>query len=282
MSIDNIDGHITQNIPYSEVFVEESNGSWASPYLFNAKELDEETGLYYYGARYLDPAGARWLSVDPLWINHPDKTPYNYCLNNPVKMVDPDGRDGYEITFIDKNKKETVSYIWYENRKDDEFEVNSSGESIKFRRLTGDKNAWKEATTIRKANIEGLAVLNSGKNRDDIENDVRLYDGDNSLFTKESKLQNHEKYTNNWGFQTNSGGRKGRLSSDIKLKFYPDKGGQKDVNSIGIVKNSLISHSYEAAMETAERVIYGDDADNDPVYDMHFENAKELLKKLGK
>ena len=40
MSIDNIDGHITQNIPYSEAFVEESNGSWASPYLFNAKELD--------------------------------------------------------------------------------------------------------------------------------------------------------------------------------------------------------------------------------------------------
>ena len=65
MSIDNIDGHITQNIPYSEVFVEESNGSWASPYLFNAKELDEETGLYYYGARYLNPSIALRLSTDP-------------------------------------------------------------------------------------------------------------------------------------------------------------------------------------------------------------------------
>ncbi len=93
--VTNEDGHITQNvvyIPYGEVFVEERNGSWTSPYLFNAKELDEETGLYYYGARYLDPAGAKWLSVDPMWNNDPDKTPYNYCLNNPVKMVDPDGR----------------------------------------------------------------------------------------------------------------------------------------------------------------------------------------------
>ncbi len=93
--VTDLDGRITQNvvyIPYGEVFVEERNGSWASPYLFNAKELDEETGLYYYGARYLDPAGARWLSVDPMWENDPDKTPYNYCLNNPVKLVDPDGR----------------------------------------------------------------------------------------------------------------------------------------------------------------------------------------------
>ncbi|MBR6042286.1 MAG: RHS repeat-associated core domain-containing protein [Paludibacteraceae bacterium] len=93
--VTNEDGHITQNvvyIPFGEMFVEERNGNWNTPYLFNAKELDEETGLYYYGARYLDPAGARWLSVDPMWENDPDKTPYNYCLNNPVKLVDPDGR----------------------------------------------------------------------------------------------------------------------------------------------------------------------------------------------
>ncbi len=77
--------------------MEERNGSWASPYLFNAKELDEETGLYYYGARYLDPAGARWLSVDPKWNNDPDKTPYNYCLNNPVKLVDPDGKAAVKV-----------------------------------------------------------------------------------------------------------------------------------------------------------------------------------------
>ncbi|MCR5567638.1 MAG: RHS repeat-associated core domain-containing protein [Paludibacteraceae bacterium] len=75
----------------------ERNGSWVSSYLFNAKELDEETGLYYYGARYLDPTGAMWLSVDPMWINHPDKTPYNYCFNNPVKLVDPDGKTAVKV-----------------------------------------------------------------------------------------------------------------------------------------------------------------------------------------
>ena len=93
--VTDLDGRITQNvvyIPYGEVFVEERNGSWASPYLFNAKELDEETGLYYYGARYLDPATARWLSVDPMFEKYMGMTPYNYCAGNPVKMVDPDGR----------------------------------------------------------------------------------------------------------------------------------------------------------------------------------------------
>ena len=87
-------GEITQNIsyiPYGEIFVEETAGGWQSPYYFNAKELDEETGLYYYGARYLDPAGARWISVDPLFEKYMGMSPYNYCAGNPVKLVDPDG-----------------------------------------------------------------------------------------------------------------------------------------------------------------------------------------------
>ncbi|MEE3486276.1 MAG: RHS repeat-associated core domain-containing protein, partial [Bacteroidales bacterium] len=86
---------VTQNvayIPYGEVFVEQRNGTWNTPYLFNAKELDEETGLYYYGARYLDPTGTRWLSVDPLFEKYVGMTPYGYCMGNPVGLVDVDGR----------------------------------------------------------------------------------------------------------------------------------------------------------------------------------------------
>ena len=63
------DGNILQSVTYvlySEIFVEERNGAWNSPYLFNSKELDEETGFYYYGARYLNPTNGRWLSVDSL------------------------------------------------------------------------------------------------------------------------------------------------------------------------------------------------------------------------
>jgi len=94
--VTDIDGEVTQHvayIPYGEIFVEQRNGSWASPYLFNAKELDEETGLYYYGARYLDPTGTRWLSVDPLFEKYVGMTPYGYCAGNPERLVDPTGED---------------------------------------------------------------------------------------------------------------------------------------------------------------------------------------------
>ena len=94
------DGNIAQHIeyiPYGEVFVEERNSQFSTNYLFNAKELDNETGLYYYGARYLDPTGAMWLSVDPLFEKYAGMSPYNYCAGNPVKMVDPDGRELKDI-----------------------------------------------------------------------------------------------------------------------------------------------------------------------------------------
>jgi RHS repeat-associated protein len=62
-----------------------------TPYKFNGKELDEETGLYYYGARYYDPRVSIWLSVDPLAESYPDCNPYNYCIQNPINVIDPTG-----------------------------------------------------------------------------------------------------------------------------------------------------------------------------------------------
>jgi RHS repeat-associated protein len=59
-------------------------------YSFNAKELDEETGMYYYEARYYKPPV--FTSRDPMFEKYFWMTPYAYCANNPVKYVDPDGR----------------------------------------------------------------------------------------------------------------------------------------------------------------------------------------------
>ncbi len=55
-------------------------------------ELDQETGLYYYGARYYDPETSIWLSVDPLVEKYPGINPYVYTADNPVKFIDPDGQ----------------------------------------------------------------------------------------------------------------------------------------------------------------------------------------------
>lgn len=63
-------------------------------YSFNAKELDEETGMYYYEARYYAPPV--FISRDPLMSEKPWLSPYHYCSNNPIGRVDPSGCEDWE------------------------------------------------------------------------------------------------------------------------------------------------------------------------------------------
>ena len=100
--------------PYGELWIEEvAAGLDKLPFRFTGKEMDEETGLYYYGARYLDPKYSRWLSGDPALgeyipaagadtsklagmggvYNTVNLHLYHYAGNNPVKYMDPTGRD---------------------------------------------------------------------------------------------------------------------------------------------------------------------------------------------
>lgn len=68
-------------------------------YVYTGKELDEETGLIYFGKRYYNPEMGRWISPDPLFVEEPkiaiEKTAssnlYTYVRDNPMTYVDPDG-----------------------------------------------------------------------------------------------------------------------------------------------------------------------------------------------
>jgi RHS repeat-associated protein len=61
-------------------------------YKYNGKERDNETGMYYYGARYYAAWICRFVSVDPLADEYLEWSPYVYCADNPIKYIDPDGR----------------------------------------------------------------------------------------------------------------------------------------------------------------------------------------------
>lgn len=66
----------------------------AQKYRYNGKEFQDELSLdlYDYGARNYDPVLGKWLSMDPLAEKLPFTSPFTYCLNNPIIMVDPDGQ----------------------------------------------------------------------------------------------------------------------------------------------------------------------------------------------
>ena len=64
------------------------------PYKYNGKELDRKGGLdwYDYGARHYDAALGRWHVMDPMTEKYFGWSPYTYCLGNPVKYIDPNGK----------------------------------------------------------------------------------------------------------------------------------------------------------------------------------------------
>jgi RHS repeat-associated protein len=103
--------------PYGETWVQEQRNTTHLPYRFTGKELDPETGMYYYGARYYDPRTSVWVSADPILdeylpfkgqknneipafggvYNPINLSIYAYAYYNPVGFVDPDGNNSGPI-----------------------------------------------------------------------------------------------------------------------------------------------------------------------------------------
>ena len=83
-----------QYLPFGETFVNQQSSSYSERYTFTGKEKDSETGFYNFGARYYDSdLSGLFLSVDPMADKYPNISPYAYCAWNPVKLVDPNGRE---------------------------------------------------------------------------------------------------------------------------------------------------------------------------------------------
>ena len=128
-------------LPYG--LLANQHASWYDErYKFTGKERDSETGYDYYGARYYMSNLPIWLSVDPLADKYPNISPYAYCNWNPVKFVDPDGREiiNKMDPMIDKSLRDAGNNI-IDKRANRIFFVSHGSSTVMFPYGQGEMNA---------------------------------------------------------------------------------------------------------------------------------------------
>ena len=148
-------------LPYGELLVDEHSSSEDLPYKFNGKQFDEETGLYYYGARYMNPVTSLWYGVDPKKELSDFWGCYLYCNDNPIILIDKFG----EKTEKNNPKKEPIYYV-YESRWPNVYKTHKKYLGKKtMKNLTYDSNP-NNRRERRQESLRGYSAL-SGFDRDE-------------------------------------------------------------------------------------------------------------------
>ncbi len=101
--ITDINGSISQAVLYNPwgTIISEYRADWKLDtiprYLFSAKEKDEESGMYYFEARYYSDEDIVFRGRDPMFEKYPSISPYAFTKNNPLRYVDPTGMETIAI-----------------------------------------------------------------------------------------------------------------------------------------------------------------------------------------
>jgi RHS repeat-associated protein len=142
------DGVVEQVNDYTPFGVQMKNSFTATSsqrYKYNGKELDRMFGLdlYDYGARFYDARIARWQTIDPLCEKYYSISPYVYCANNPIRFIDPNGKELWaeanlsykEVQQIANNmQKLTDDKIMFVKRDNGKYQavIESTAQSLKY------------------------------------------------------------------------------------------------------------------------------------------------------
>ena len=147
--ITDLSGQPVQHLQYKPfggdyIDQQDPNTDYSERFRFTGKERDAETGYDYFGARYYSSSLGIWLSVDPMSDKYPSLSPYVYCADNPMRLVDLEGCkwDSAAIIFVEKYKEEVNLRIGYIN---DLREKNNSTERLdlqfdEYNKILGELN----------------------------------------------------------------------------------------------------------------------------------------------
>ncbi len=126
----------------------------AKRYRYTGKERDDETGLYYYGARYYASWIGRWLSVDPAGIEGSGLNFFWYASDNPLRMIDPSGMDDKDIVNVDNGAYTEKPYYDYKTKE---------GGGYKFDpiEIKGDSGSNVQNKGLEKTEIVGIDEIPS-------------------------------------------------------------------------------------------------------------------------
>ena len=140
-------------------------------YLYNGKELQEETGWYDYGFRFYDPAIARFTTIDPLTEKNNSQSGFVYAANNPIKYIDFMGLDTLLVDKKGRFAEESIKggdndvIVKVSNRERRKGEINHK----KDHEVSGDFELGSITATTEKTELSGKVTTVTTKNNDESE-----------------------------------------------------------------------------------------------------------------
>ena len=267
--------------PYGGLMGESTNSDH-QPYKYNGKELDRHHGLdwFDYGARWYN--GYSWMTPDPLAEKYREVSPYMYCMGNPIKYVDPDGRKIVGVT-----KKDALNF------RDDIFRVLSDQKFAGVRDLISVKGKRFQKVDTKTLNsvLYGVSLSIDEKtyidmvvntiNSDDIHKIEYVSIDDNVSLKGGQSINNHFKNKQLPSLLTSDGVLKAETLSYLGGEGFnvPTKQGSHSVIISGVPGND-VDRSVTSGHEVFGHGIPSAKKENDIINNINAIRTDNLIRRL--